>query len=220
MIKRDGVKGRGQFENNLKEVGGLDNPVRFMGNFYVNYTLRGPTQKAVAAALKGRSAIVTRAENGCVIVFDEESDEQNQEVIAALGSRLSEELGCPVLAVMNHDDDILWYHLYLNGELADEYDSNPAYFDDEAEPAGPAGGDAHALCAAFGRSNEEEVGKILRKSTLDEDDEEAYTFAIERHSDLVRALGLPEFAVGGGFSYINDRELPEGLSEDDLMRVS
>ncbi len=54
-----------------------------MGSFYTNYTLRRPSQQAVAAALAGRSAIVTPAEDGCVVVFDEQSDEQDRAVHGA-----------------------------------------------------------------------------------------------------------------------------------------
>lgn len=187
-----------------------------MGNFYTNYTLRGPSQQAVAAALTGRSAIVTPAQDGCVVVFDEASDDQDMEIISGLGSRLSSEFSCPVLAVLNHDDDILWYQLYLSGELANEYNSSPSYFDPEAELSGPTGGDAQKLCAAFGASAVTEVESILRKSSFDES---GYTFAVERHTDLARALGIPTFGVGGGFSYISDGELPEGLAEEDLVRV-
>ena len=50
-----------------------------MGNFYTSYRLRGPTQEAVAAALKGRSAIMTPTENDCTVVFDEESDDQDMD---------------------------------------------------------------------------------------------------------------------------------------------
>jgi hypothetical protein len=169
-----------------------------MGNFYTNYTLRGPSQEAVAKALSGRSAIVTPQRDGCVVVFDEQSDEQDLEVITGLARDVSGELRCPVLAILNHDDDILWYQLYLSGELSDEYDSSPSYFDPEAEPSVPAGGDAQKLCAAFSSSNVAEVERILRKSSFDED---GYVFAFERHADLARALGLPSFAVGAGYTY-------------------
>ena len=116
-----------------------------MGNFYTNYTLRGPSQQAVAAALAGRKATVTPPHSGCVVAFDEASDDQDQERIVELAARLSSELRCPVLAVLNHDDDILWYQLYESGKQTDEYDSSPGYFDPSAEPSAPAGGDAQRL---------------------------------------------------------------------------
>ena len=188
-----------------------------MGNFYTNYTLRGPTPQTVAQALAGRSAIVTPSQDGCVVAFDEESDEQDQAVITELAGRLSTECDCPVLAVLNHDDDILWYQLFLNGELADKYDSTPGYFDSGAEPSAPSGGDAQKLCAAFGSLNVAQVETVLRKSLFDE---EGYAFAFERHADLVRALGISSFGVGMGYGYITRGELPEGLEEEDLLSVT
>lgn len=188
-----------------------------MGNFYTNYTLRGPSQQAVAEALAGCSAIVTPVQDGCVVVFDEQSDEQDMEVITKLAARLSREFTCPVLVVLNHDDDIFWYQLYLSGELADEYDSSPGYFDPSAEPSGPVGGDAQKLCNVFGVSNIAAVESVLRKSSFDES---GYTFAVERHTDLARVLGIPSFGVGAGFRYVADGELPDGLEEDDLVRVT
>ena len=62
----------------------LNRKTSHTGNFYVNYTLRGPDQRAVAAALAGRTSIVSPEQDGCIVVFDEESEEQNQEVIAEL----------------------------------------------------------------------------------------------------------------------------------------
>ncbi len=188
-----------------------------MGSFYTNYTLRGPSQKAVAAALAGRSALVTPEQNGCVVVFDEESEDQNQEVIAGLAGWLSEEFQCPVLAVLNHDDDILWYQLYLNGTLADEYDSSPGNFDADADADNePAGGDAEKLCQAFGSVKVKEVAAILHPGEMDGD---GYTFAMERHNDLAEALGLPEFSVGVGFEYATMGELPDGLDFRQLIKT-
>jgi hypothetical protein len=188
-----------------------------MGNFYTNYTLRGPSQQAVAAALAGRAAFVTPARNDCVVVFDEKSEEQKPKRIANLAAGLSRKLDCPVLAVLNHDDDLLWYRLYLNGELADEYDSSPRYFDSSAAPSAPAGGDAQKLCSAFGASNVTEVERVLRRSSFDEG---GYAFAVERHTDLAHALGIPAFGVGAGYRYVAQGELPEGLDEHDLIRVT
>ncbi len=188
-----------------------------MGNFYTNYTLRGPTQQAVAKAMEGRSAFVTPAQNGCVVVIDEQSEEQDQSAICELAASLSQKLDCPVLAVLNHDDDILWYQLYVSGELTDEYDSTPGYFDPSAEPSPPSGGDAEKLCAAFGTGKIAEVETVLRKPSFDDD---GYTFAFERHGDLARALGISSFGVGAGYGYVAGGELPDGLQADELLRVT
>lgn len=187
-----------------------------MGNFYVNYTLKGPTPQAVADALTGRSALVTPTHSGCVVVFDEQSDDQDQAVISELASQLSHALRCAALAALNHDDDIFWYQLYQSGALTDEYNSSPGYFDASAESFEPSGGDARKLCAAFGSGAIEQVQGILHGSAADED---SYAFAIERHTALVRALGISSFAVGGGFRYASDGELPEGLAEEDLLKT-
>jgi hypothetical protein len=188
-----------------------------MGNFYTNYTLRGPAQKDVAAALAGRNAIVTPPISGSLVVFDEASDDQNHDHIAELAEMLSSRFQCPVLAVLNHDDDILWYQLYDNGRLTDEYDSAPDYFEPAAEPEPPKGGDARLLCAAFGSSRFEDVDEALRKPSADE---RGYTFAFERHLDLVKALTLPDIAVGASYSSFESDQCPEGLSPGDLIRTS
>ncbi len=188
-----------------------------MGNFYTNYTLRGPSQTAVAAALQGRQAVVTPMERGCVVAFDEASDSQDSAVIAELAAKLSDSLRCPVLAVLNHDDDILWWQLYEAGKLTDEYDSSPGYFNPEAEPSAPAGGNAERLCAVFGASDPGAVEGILRKSSYDEG---GYAFAVERHADLMRALGLPKFGVGTAYASFDNGEFPEGLSKENMLRAS
>lgn len=186
-----------------------------MGQFYSNYTLRGPSQQDVALGLAGRSAFVTPAHNGCVVAYDEASEAQDFAIISELGARLSLQFGCPVLAAVVHDDDILFFQLFEGGEVTDDYDSSPGYFDAEAEPSAPDGGDADRLCAAFGTSNVPEVSAILSKSTYDDDGPDA----AERHDQLVRALGLSPWAVGAGYGYIAEGELPDGLSQFQLIKT-
>jgi hypothetical protein len=188
-----------------------------MGSFYTNLTVRGPAPEAVAAELKGRSALVSPPMNGSVVVFDEESEKQNPKVLSKLASRLSSRFSCPVLAVLNHDDDVLWFQLHHAGKLLDEYDSYPGFSDGDNSNTQPRGGNARALCDAFGSSNYAEVERVLRKTSLDDD---GYTFAVERHDELARALNLPSFGVGAGFNYIEEGELPDGLDLTDLLRVT
>src|SRR5688572_18729812 len=185
-----------------------------MGSFYVNYTVRSD-QAAAVKALKGRSAYVTPIKDGALVVTDEAAETQEVDAVREVGELLSSRLKTAVLAVLNHDDDMLWYGLFETGRLTDEYSSWPDYFESGTSP--PAGGDARKLCAAFGRGGKEkEVEAILREASRDE---EGYVVAMERHADLMEALGLPAFAVGLGFNDLEEGELPEGLAEDDLVKV-
>ena len=195
----------------------------FMGCFYVNYTLRGPNQDAVAAELAGRAAIVSPEQERCVVVYDEESESQDDELIRELASRLSGRFQCPLLAVLNHDDDILKYWLFLNGELMDEYDSTPGYFggDDEDDQSasslgGPEGGNANLLCRLFEMNSVAEIESILRRPA---GDRYGYIFAIDRHTDLVAALGITTLGVAAGYELLSNGEIPEDLDERLLLKT-
>src|SRR5262245_13640564 len=180
-----------------------------MGNFYTNITLRGPNQEAAAAALKGRRALVSPVSQGCILVFDEESEIQS-EVVFRLAAKLSRQFACPALAVLNHDDDVLMYHLYERGAQRDMYDSLPGFAGGDPH-APPKGGDADILCSAFGSTRVNEVSRILRAPN------ETYTFALDRHADLLAALGLPDWGAGSGFNYLSEGEFPDGLDESALL---
>ena len=176
-----------------------------MGSFYTSHTLRGPPQAEVLSWLKGRSAYVSRSERSFTTVLDEACESQDSEELAALGASLSEHFKCPVLAVLNHDDDILYFELYDKGKKSDEYNSNPAYFGEEVEDDAPSGGSAALLTAAFGAADAGRIEAVLRNSE--------YIFATERHKDLAAALGLPEFAVGIGFRYAAAGDPPPWVAE-------
>ncbi len=128
-----------------------------MGSFYVSFVTRGPDQAAVAKCLQSakRKAFVSLTIKAITVFFDKESDTQKESVIASLGQQASKELKAPVLAVLNHDDDILAYWLFDGGNLIDEYNSCPGYFTDGDNT--PTGGDAKRLCAAFAVPREAEA---------------------------------------------------------------
>jgi len=190
-----------------------------MGNFYVNYTLKGVTQQSVVAAMAGRIAAISPVSGDAVVVFDSLSDKQDDKIITKLGAKLSGDLNAPCVAILNHDDDILWYQLFDGGKLVDEYNSCPDYFDFDGRGTrrDPSGGDADKLCGLFGSKQVDSVEQILRVSAFDEN---GYAFAFQRHADLFEELGLPSFAVGAGYTYMSGGELPEGLSESNLIRTT
>src|SRR5262249_11517814 len=130
-----------------------------MGCMYTNVTVRGPSQDEVLEYLTacGRRAYLSSRVKNCVVIFDEEADKQDTQVLTGLASALSSHFRCAALAILNHDDDIFWYQLHRVGELIDEYNSTPDYFRlppaypnvDSGPHLPPSGGDALKLCSAF-----------------------------------------------------------------------
>jgi hypothetical protein len=181
-----------------------------MGSFYTNFSVKSVNAPAIQAALKKakRSALITPAKRGWVVVYDEESESQDTGTIEQVAALLSKDQNCPVLAVLNHDDDILCYWLYQNGQQLDHYDSNPDYFGDG--DGTDRGGDAELLCKTLGVPGAVETVREL----LHEDE---FTFAMELHAQLAEALKLPDCAISVGFNYAQEGELPDGLSMDDLL---
>ncbi|MBQ0944525.1 hypothetical protein KAK07_14400 [Ideonella sp. 4Y16] len=170
-----------------------------MGSFYTNHTVRGPSQAQLLEWLHDRPAFVSKVEHGQAVVLDAECEEQDGEVLAGLASQISKQFSCPVLAVLNHDDDVLYFELYENGIKTDEYNSSPSFFDESADTDEPLGGDAERLCSVFNATDPEKVEAALRGD---------YVFAFKRHRDLALALGLPIYSVGLGYNYVSEGDLP------------
>jgi hypothetical protein len=191
-----------------------------LGNFYTNITVKGPEQERVADVLRtmGRGAVVSPTVKRLTIIYDADSESQDG-AIYAVAQDVSKRLGCVALAVTNHDDSVLYFQLFRNGKLIDQYNSSPNYFDN-SPPAPPAGGDAALLCRVLGRRDGRDiVGEILRFDPLSHTDNQRYVFEVDRHSDLVKALGLSPFAVGTGYNSFAKDELPEELRQDECLAL-
>jgi hypothetical protein len=184
-----------------------------MGNFYVNFSVKDADQERVADALRRerRHAIVTPEDGGFVVVYDEEAESQSTRSILAVGRLLSGGVGRPVLATLNHDDDILCYWLFEGGELVDSYNSDPDAFEDEEGAPPWHAGDPEKLCASLRPDADiAAIEEILRGE---------YLFAVERHEKLAESLGLPSWSVGFGFGYVADGELEDELDASRLIEV-
>jgi hypothetical protein len=178
-----------------------------VGNFYVNFSVKAAEPKRVADVLRsaGRVALVTPAQRGAVVVYEEEADTQATGPILDVGALLSRAVDAPVLAVLNHDDDILCYWLFERGALVDAYNSRPDYFGG----AGEQGGDARRLCDVWG-GDPVLVEAVLRSE---------HTFALQQHQQLAEALGLPLWSVGFGYRYVTAGELMGVFDEGELIRT-
>jgi hypothetical protein len=161
---------------------------------YANITLRPAEVVDVQRVLaRSRRSAYLFGLGDAVVAFDEASDRQDGSV-EALAREISRQCRCAALAVLNHDDDVLMYHLYSNGEEIDEYNSAPGYWewDGEDDEPGPRGGNSEVLAKALG--HEDKRGD-LQTALVGE-----YDFESDRHRSLCAMLELPLQAVGFGFS--------------------
>ncbi len=195
-----------------------------MGSFYTNVTLFKVEQRNVAdfLAQQKRKAFVSPTAGNFTVVYDQETEDQDTEVLKELAEDLTRQFGCTGLASLVHDSDVYMYWLYENGELIDTYNSLPDYFDSDSDDATPEGGDVKKLCKAFGRPEAESeltrIFSLVAQSNLDDPGEE-YLLGEDIHDSLVRALAMPPFAAFTGYYSIENGELPEGLAEASLIKL-
>jgi hypothetical protein len=192
-----------------------------MGLFYTTFTTYGPDSTQVVAALKTlhRCAFVSPTVERYTVVYDQNTEEQDFTEIAELGKKLSEACEAPVLGAALHDDDVLFLWLFQHGEQLDFYNSLPQYFDPDAEPGPPEGGDSAALCEAFGQAGKKiRVEQLLRAFLLDDELPEI-PGELERHQALIEQLGMPPFAATVTYSSVEGDYLPEEFGNIEFVRI-
>jgi hypothetical protein len=133
--------------------------------------------------------------------------------IRDLAGGLSEDLHVAAIAFMVHDSDIACYWLFDGGQLLDEYNSYPNYFDDDADgPPSPSGGRTDVLLR-YCRTGvqEDKLTAILRGEAL---------FAEDVIARLAQALGIDrnraiaDYRDGGQAAGGNDGSHDEGDDDD------
>jgi hypothetical protein len=114
-----------------------------VGISYSNITLKGSDQQHVAAYLKQqrRQAFVAPSVDGYIVIFDKKADEREQ-ALQSLAVDLSISFQNVAFAVLVHDGDVFAYWLYDVGQLLDNYNSAPSYFDTAPSSVLPTGGNA------------------------------------------------------------------------------
>ncbi len=191
-----------------------------MGSFYTNVTVTNMDRDKVIGYLSSinRKSIVAPYSSGGIVIYDEKGESQDGSIFQ-LAEDLSKTPKCCAFAIMNHDDSVLYFQVFSNGEIVDSYNSCPSYFEGEEELP-PTGGNAETLCGMYNQKGKEKlIEDILRYDSLANEDEERYIFETERHSDITNTLNLPSFAVGTGYNYITNGEYPEGLEFSDCATI-
>src|SRR5258707_13107707 len=105
-----------------------------MGNWYTNICVSGAPQSDVIATLNelGRRVYVTAETGGWIILYVQECDKFDLDVLESLALTISTRLSGTALATFNADADILWLDVYENGKLATRFSSDRKQFEDAA----------------------------------------------------------------------------------------
>lgn len=163
-----------------------------MGNFYVNVTLKAERMalKTMLDHIADRSVIGPEAD-GWLTFSSAALEQQEQETIDAYGEGVSKHVAGPVIAALNHDDDILSIDVYEGGVRTATYNSCPGYFSESPTEAdlkprltNPDVFDALAPDAG--------ISALLNDRPV---------FAVEAHAAFAKAAGLPPETAGFGFRY-------------------
>lgn len=182
-----------------------------MGNFYANLAMRSVDTDAIAAVLEShqRNAYVATVGDS-TFVYDERCDAQDLDELRTLALIVARGARLPVLAVCNHDDDVLWIALADSGGAADVYDSYPGYFDGGSDQ--PKLSNLDRLHAAFDAPRDE-LDALLRipHATMG--------FEVERHGRLMSILGMNPDAAVFGYRYVDRGELEDAVPSVTLRHV-
>jgi hypothetical protein len=191
-----------------------------MGLFCANFHFRTSDDGALSEALSRRGITryrVVPAKSGWTSLYEERASEQDEKRIRELGSGLSEDLHVAAIAFLVHDSDIACYWLFDNGQLLDEYNSDPDYFGDSDGPKRPSGGRPDVLL----RYCRPGVQRGELAAVLAEETAQATTFAEHLIQRLAKALGIDRNrAIADYRDAANDagpggRDGPDDTDDDD-----
>lgn len=177
-----------------------------MGASFTNCHVRSTDANAVAAVLaslvKSR-AYISPASGGWVTIFDEASESQDSKILIKLAKELSKALKTEVFGFLVHDSDIAVYYLCQNGDLMDEFDSCPDYFDNEVSEEDRRrvrGVTEKLLPLAIAGTTREQIDAVIHPASR----EDFPLMAEEIISDLGTLLGMDENRTGLGFEYFEN----------------
>lgn len=185
-----------------------------MGGFYVNFHAHTDAAEQLRGSLQQLTsrAWVSQPKNRWISFFEESASSQDPRVIERIANQVSRDLRCRVISFLIHDDSVLYYVLYNQGEKEDEFDSCPDYFgglEDEFDSAEAAEhyrqerqGKAEALLPlAQPGTRAEQVRAILDRMTS----------PFEQLTELAELLGIDTRLCVCDFGHIGRWQKAEDL---------
>jgi hypothetical protein len=171
-----------------------------VGNFYTSITLRNAPLDSVVREMRALHRESYVYSNGTLsTVYDREAEKQETSILAALAEHLAGRLRTTAFAVLNHDDDVLWFQLYDGDRLVAEYCN-------QQRPVTDIAGLAESLTGGRSRL---QLRYLLRRP---------YLFQIDRHIALNKLFGFPEASILG-YGYIHRGERSDDMAGGQLVHV-
>ena len=156
-----------------------------MGGHYGSVQFRCDDRDRVLAAAeavardRGIRCLVGPTHNGWTGVYPEGHGQDD-----AVGRQLAARVGGHALHLLVHDDDVLAYWLWLDGELVDRYWSAPGYFGEENRAAEePLVADPERFAFVLDETGRAKLRKLLKRG-------DGPTFEHERLTEFGKALGI------------------------------
>jgi len=170
-----------------------------MGNFYTNITLRTSERAAVAEHMRAghRSCFISPSRKGFTTVYDRLCENQDVHDIETLAIELSSRFHCTALAVLNHDDSILWVGVIRDGAWLTKYDSSKRF-----------SGSAFKMAREFGVPALAPLVSLLMRLPM--------LFEVTRHEAIAAIIGIPNFSVGLGYEYLLRGDRPDGVNANEF----
>jgi len=168
-----------------------------MGAFIANFHVRsqaGDTVHDACAAIGATQFRASDARSGWVSIYEQRASGQDEAWIEQFSRELSARLKGPCVAFLVHDSDIARYWLNDQGQLLDEYNSIPDYFDQasDEEKRRLKGRAEVFLRYCQPGVTAQEVEAVLRTET---------TFAEDTIMKLAEFLGIEPERVLGDFGH-------------------
>jgi hypothetical protein len=186
-----------------------------MGLFCVNFHFKTTDDWALSEALARRGISrhrVVPAKSGWTSLYEEQASEQDDRRIRDIASGLSKDLHVPAIAFMVHDSDIACYWLFEDGQLLDEYNSDPGYFESDTDgPPSPSGGQTDVLLRYCRPGvQQDELAAMLSQENV-----RSITFAEDVIRRLAKALGIDRRLATADYRDVASDDGPGGMGGRD-----
>jgi hypothetical protein len=178
--------------------------------------VRSGDQTAVAAAVRQLprrlGALVAPPVDKWTAVFDEASDQPDEDRLSGYTVMLSARLNTVAVGFMVYESDVLLYTLAENGKLVDQFSSWPDYFDESLPDSEmeALSGDPRCL-ARLAHVSPAQVNHIL---------EGEHDFAEEKLAELARLLGLPLSITHWGYNDLLNPETDQPADRAAFIEIA